>query len=414
MTGSDARTSPRGLATLVDLLGRRAGEWGERRRYIWVSENGEEGRLTYAGLERLARAVAAALQRQGLAGERVLLLYPAGLDFVVAFFGCLLAGAVAVPAYPPGSRRTLPRVLSIVRDARPAAVLTSSHLLSRLAGLAAHEPELGGLRWIATDETPEELAAGWLDPGAGPESTAFLQYTSGSTSTPKGVVVSHGSLLHNEEMIRRAFGQTEASVVVGWLPLYHDMGLIGNVLQPLYAGATCVLMSPMTFLNRPAFWLETICRYGGTTSGGPNFAYELCARKVTAEEKEGLDLAGWRVAFSGAEPVRAETLERFAAAFAGCGFRREAFYPCYGLAEATLFVSGGLVEEAPVVGRFDAGSLERHRVSPAEEGAGRELVSCGRSWLGQEVAIVDPETLRRCAGDAVGEIWVSGPSVAGG
>ena len=233
-------------------------------------------------------------------------------------------------------------------------------------------PELAADRWIATD-TLEGSAAEMPEPD--PESVAFLQYTSGSTATPKGVMVTHANLLHNERMIGAAFRQDAHSVVVGWLPLYHDMGLIGNVLQPLHAGGSCVLMAPVAFLQKPLRWLQAIDRYRGTTSGGPNFAYELCLRRIGDLEKAGLDLSSWRLAYNGAEPVRAETLSRFAEAFAPCGFRREAFYPCYGLAEATLFVSGGTAGTAP-------------HVAPFEE---RPLVSCGHAWEGQRIAVVDPD-----------------------
>ncbi|HWN41215.1 MAG TPA: amino acid adenylation domain-containing protein, partial [Thermoanaerobaculia bacterium] len=238
------------------------------------------------------------------------------------------------------------------------------------------------------------LPEDWRPPAVGPDSLAFLQYTSGSTSTPKGVRVTHGNLIANERAIQHACGQSEESVVVGWLPLYHDMGLIGNVLQPLWCGATCVLMSPLSFLQRPRRWLDAIDRFRGTTSGGPDFAYSLCVRKIPPADREGLDLSSWRVAFNGAEPVRAATLDAFAEAFASSGFRREAFYPCYGLAEATLFVSGGDPDAAPRV----AGNL----------------VSCGRAWPGERITVVGPETGRELPAGEEGEICVSGPSVADG
>jgi acyl-CoA synthetase (AMP-forming)/AMP-acid ligase II len=248
-----------------------------------------------------------------------------------------------------------------------------------------------------------------------PETLAFLQYTSGSTGDPKGVMVSHGNLLHNERMIQQAFGHTEDTVVVGWLPLFHDMGLIGNVLQSLYMGVRCILMPPVAFLQRPYRWLQAISCFKATTSGAPNFAYDLCARKITDQQAESLDLSSWAVAFSGAEPVRAETLDLFARRFGPYGFRREAFYPCYGLAEATLLVSGGAHSTAPAVCSVDADSLEEHCVAPATEGAdARTLVSCGWAWDTQRIAIVDSESFRRCPEGHVGEIWVAGPSVAQG
>ncbi len=322
--------------SLVALLQRQAAERPDRG-YRFLAQ-GEEvaDRLSYSGLDRHARSIAAALTATVPPGERVLLLYPPGLEFVAAFFGCLYAGVIAVPAYPPRGRRPDPRLRGIAADCRPRAVLTTAALLARREAVAAQVPELAAAVWLGT----ELLAEDDRDPlTPRPDGIAFLQYTSGSTGTPKGVIVTHANLLDNLERIRRAFGQTAESVVVGWLPLFHDMGLIGNVLQPCYVGADCVLMPPAAFLQRPVRWLEAIQRFGGTTSGGPNFAYDLCVRSVGPEAREQLDLSSWTVAFNGAEPVRRATLDRFAAAFAPCGFRRAAFVPCYGLAEATLLVT---------------------------------------------------------------------------
>jgi acyl-CoA synthetase (AMP-forming)/AMP-acid ligase II len=245
---------------------------------------------------------------------------------------------------------------------------------------------------------------------------AFLQYTSGSTAQPRGVMLNHGHLLHNEQMIQQAFQQTERSIIVGWLPLYHDMGLIGNVLQPLYAGARCILMSPAHFLQSPVRWLQAISRYKATTSGGPNFAYDLCTRKITSEQRAQLDLSSWTVAFNGSEPVHPDTLDRFIAAFGPCGFRPEAFFPCYGLAEATLFVSGSLKSAPPVIHNIDGTALEHNRIVPvsAQKKDAVRVVACGRSWLDQQILIVDPESSKSCEPDAVGEIWLSGPSIAQG
>ncbi|HLX08230.1 MAG TPA: fatty acyl-AMP ligase [Thermoanaerobaculia bacterium] len=408
--------------SLVELGRTRAADLGDQPLYTFLPDrSGEDAvHLSFSGLDLRARAIAAALQRLGAAGQRALLLYPPGLEFVAAFFGCLYAGVAAVPAYPPRSARTLPRLLEIARDARPAVALTTSELKAAIGGLAAQVPDLSALRLVATNEVPAEEADGWSDPGVSGSTLAFLQYTSGSTAAPKGVMVTHRNLLHNEEMIRQAFGQTADSVIVGWLPLYHDMGLIGNVMQPLYLGARCVLMSPIAFLQSPKRWLAAISRYRATTSGGPNFAYDLCVRKISAADRADLDLASWDTAFNGAEPVRAETMSRFADAFGGCGFAAGAFFPCYGLAEATLFVAGGAgsgaVRGAPRIATFDGASLEagEARALPAGDPTGRTLVSCGRSWLDQELAIVDPATLERCGPGRIGEVWVRGPSMAQG
>ncbi|HZI06247.1 MAG TPA: AMP-binding protein, partial [Archangium sp.] len=327
-------------ATLVDLLQSRASEMSERRLYTFLEDSeGDESTMTYAQLDYRARLIAAALQKVARPGDRVMLLYPPGLEYVAGFFGCLYAGMVAVPAYPPDPmrlERTLPRLRAIIQDAQASVVLTVAFIHGMGEFLFEQAPDLRELHWMATDELPTDKQPEWKRTELERQSLAFLQYTSGSTGTPKGVMLSHGNLLHNLECISRAFGTTEESVGVIWLPPYHDMGLIGGILQPLYRGFPVALMSPLTFLKQPRRWLEAVSRFGATVSGGPNFAYDLCVRKMTPQERARLDLSRWKVAFSGAEPVRTETLERFLEAFGPRGFRREAIYPCYGLAEGTL------------------------------------------------------------------------------
>ncbi|MEM7584610.1 MAG: amino acid adenylation domain-containing protein [Acidobacteriota bacterium] len=402
-------------ATLVELLDRRAAEQPNHPLYTFLTEGEQEAdRLTCGELAMRARAVAKRLDDAGMRHQRVLLLYPPGLEFIVGFFACLYAGAVAVPAYPPRSRRHLPRVARLVADAGVSTALTTSELLGRVGKLTAGVPELAGLMWLRSDAAAE---TDWQPPAVKAEDLAFLQYTSGSTSQPKGVLVSHANLLHNEETIRRAFDQSERSLVVGWLPLFHDMGLIGNVLQPLYTGSRCVLMSPMAFLSRPVRWLSAISRYRATTSGGPNFAYDLCCQKIGPKERQQLDLSSWQVAFNGAEPIRDATLERFASTFAECGFRRRAFFPCYGLAEATLFVTGAERAAPPRVAAVAAPELEAHRAQLEQlenEEATRRLVSSGAPLGVDELVIADPQDHHRLAPGSVGEIWVQGPAVAGG
>ncbi len=404
---------------LVELLRCRALSEPERMAYTFLLD-GEtsEVSLTYGELDLRARAIGAWLQSTGAAGQRVLLLYPPGLEYIAAFFGCLYAGAVAIPAYPPRLNQKLFRIQTILEDASVSVVLTSAAILSKTESLFAHTPYLKMLRWVDTESIASNLAAKWRDPLLGGASLALLQYTSGSTAEPKGVMVSHGNLLYSERMIQTAFGQNEDSVIVGWLPLYHDMGLIGNVLQPLYVGGRCILMSPVAFLQRPFRWLQAIANYKATTSGGPNFAYDLCVQRTTLEERAVLDLSSWSVAFNGAEPVRAETMERFAAVFAPCGFRYESFYPCYGLAEATLIVSGKLPKPAtaPTIKTVNARGLEQHRVIDMvpEADDGRRLVGCGDTLLEQKIIIAHPQTLTECAPGEVGEIWVSGPNVTQG
>ncbi len=407
--------NPHDASSLVELLRTRAQEAPGRCAYTFLL-NGEveEGHVTYGELDLRARAVAARLQALGARGERALLLYPAGLEYIAALFGCFYAGVTAVPAYPPRRNKTDPRLRSIVEDCAPALALTTRELLGEAEGLCAHTPELGGLRWLATEDVPAAEAEGWRDPEVGGETLAFLQYTSGSTAAPKGVMVSHGNLLHNFAVIEGFCGYTPETRSVIWLPPYHDMGLIGGILQPLFTGYWAALFSPVAFIQRPARWLEAISRYRATSSGGPNFAYELCVHAMRPEERAGLDLSHWEIAFNGAEPVRAETLRAFAEAFAPSGFRERAFFACYGLAEATLMVTGSQPSEPPVVRAVDAGALGEGTVREAEPEGRHRLVGSGRSAPSQRVIIVDPATLRESPSDRVGEVWVRGASVASG
>ncbi|HYH81347.1 MAG TPA: AMP-binding protein, partial [Longimicrobium sp.] len=407
---------PRDAATLGELLRWRAERTPDQLAYTFLVDGEEaEARLTYGELDRRARAVAARLQEMDAAGERALLLYPPGIDYITGFFGCLYAGVVAVPVYPPRANRTLERLEAIAADARPALALAAPELLRAADGLLGDTPALAAVRWLATADLPDALADQWTPRPLDEGTPAFLQYTSGSTSTPRGVMLSHGNLLHNLGLIHAFFGHSEASRVVVWLPPYHDMGLIGGILQPFYGGYPAVLMPPVAFLQRPLRWLQAVSRHRATTSGGPNFAYELCVQKIGPEERAGLDLSSWTIAFNGAEPVRAETMDAFAEAFAPCGFRREAFYPCYGLAEATLIVSGSRPGAGYRARRVDAGALAVHRVAEAAPGAdARTLVGSGRGAAGQRLAVVDPETGVPCTAGRVGEIWVAGPSVARG
>jgi acyl transferase domain-containing protein/acyl-CoA synthetase (AMP-forming)/AMP-acid ligase II/acyl carrier protein len=423
MALSDCHSRPRSgnplrgfPATLTALLQTRAAEQPNDVGYAFLSD-GEtiRDRLTYAELDRRARQVAGLLRAHAACGKPVLLLYPPGLDYIAAFFGCLYAGAIAVPAYPPHRNRSLDRLRSIVGDAGAHTVLCTVAVRDSIERLSAEAPDLHALDWLATD-APEALDVElYCSEAATPDQIAFLQYTSGSTSAPKGVMLSHGNLCHNARLIWEGFQFDEKSVSVFWLPLYHDMGLIGGVLQPLHIGRTSHLMAPATFLASPIRWLRAISTFGATISGAPNFAYDLCA-KVPVEQRTGLDLSRWRVAFNGAEPIRAETLERFAAAYGPYGFRPAAAYPCYGLAESTLIVTGGRHERPPVKLSVSRSALEQHRATAitADDPDARILVGCGRPLLDQRVAIVDPETLTPCPADEPGEIWIAGPSVAQG
>ncbi len=405
-----------GAETLVSLLRRSAAENPAAELFSFLPDGEPTGALamTRGDLDRVVRELAARLQSRGLAGERALLVYPPGLDFLVAFFGCLYAGVVAVPAYPPRPNRPMTRLISIVEDARPAVVLTCDLLQNESVRWSGGIPELSGVEVLVSDESGP-AGTGWKDPGASAETLAFLQYTSGSTAAPRGVMISHGNLMDNSRRIQAIFGSRAGERGVFWLPLFHDMGLIGGVIQTLYCGGSSTLMSPVSFLQRPLRWLEAISRTGATISGAPNFAYDLCVEKSTHEQRAALDLSQWKVAFNGAEPVRAETLERFAEAFEPAGFRAEAFLPCYGLAEATLLVSGHPSGQRPVILSLDAAALGRGLASdPGEDATIARLVSSGRPAEGHLVAIVDPAAGIERSEDQIGEIWVSGPSVAQG
>ena len=407
------KTSPISIS-LVDILLQRAQNQPEQKAYIFL-QNGEteSGSLTYGELDRQARAIAAHLQ--SWQGERALLLYTSGLEFITAFFGCLYAGVVAVPVYPPRRNQKLSRLLAIANDAQAEVALTTTSILADIEQRWSEEAELAQLKWVATD-TIAANPRKFVPQSVTPESLAFLQYTSGSTGTPKGVMVTHGNIIHNQQMIHQGFGHSEQTIFVGWLPLFHDMGLIGNVLQPMYLGIPCILMPPVAFLIKPIRWLQAISKYQATTSGGPNFAYELCVKKVQPEQLANLDLSSWDVAFNGAEPVRAETLEQFAKKFAQCGFKYSSFYPCYGMAETTLFTTGGYKYQKPVIQGVLAEKLEQNSVVVSEisSAESRAFVGCGCSYLNTTVTIVHPESLTRCGLGQIGEIWVSGGSIAAG
>ncbi|ARV60175.1 non-ribosomal peptide synthetase [Nostocales cyanobacterium HT-58-2] len=415
---------PHQCATLVDILRYRSLKTPYTQAFTFL-EDGEtqELTLTYHELDQRSRAIAQALtcqfatqlQTLNLSGERAILLYPPGLDYLSAFFGCLYAGVVAVPAYPPRNQRNTPRIQAIIADAQATIILTTATLLPTLQSLLIKETDQKNLRWLTTDNLAQGIENSWQQPAINAETLAFLQYTSGSTGTPKGVMVSHGNLLHNSEYIKQAFELTSDSVSVTWLPSFHDMGLIDGIIQPLYTGFRGILMPPGAFIGRPIRWLQAISRYRATHCGGPNFAYELCVDKITPEQREILDLSSWCSAYSGAEPVRRKTLERFADFFKPCGFQSSFFYPCYGMAEATLMISGGRVKNEPIYCTVQADVLEQNRVVEAENTEKvRHLVGCGRSWLDTKIVIADPESLTLCPSNKVGEIWVSGSSVAQG
>ncbi|MEV6318748.1 fatty acyl-AMP ligase [Streptomyces sp. NPDC051776] len=407
--------------TLVESLLTHAAQQSDRTAYRFLVTgdcDGEIHEMSYGKLALRSRAIAAWLQQRGLTGERALLLYPPGVEFIPAFMGCLAAGVIAVPGVPPQGRaqnhRALNRMRRLIADADAKVILGSQGFMDIVELLAQQAPELDGTVRVATEDISEEQAGSWRQPDLAADTVAFLQYTSGSTSAPRGVMVTHENLVDNQRVLTERMGHTPDSLAeygnelfVSWLPVYHDMGLIAPVLNTIHLGATSTLFAPLHFLQQPQRWLTTISRFRPHTSGGPNFAYELCLKHATPELLDSLDLSAWRVAFNGAEPVRAATLRRFADTFARAGLRREALYPCYGLAEATLMVTGGCVDTPPTLHTAAEGA-------PNAGEADAAAVSCGRPGPGVTLAIVHPEGQHELPEGEVGEIWVGGASVAKG
>ncbi|WP_127532035.1 fatty acyl-AMP ligase [Paenibacillus kobensis] len=404
---------------LVDLLEYRAWSQPDLELYTFLADGERiEHKLTAASLRERSVATAAALQQIGSPGEPVLLLYPPGIDFLVGFMGCLYAGMIAVPAYPPHLRKPTPRLAAIAQDTG-ASIALSTHKLCEDVREAAlhgdHMQHLSGLRWLATDNLPSGMT--WSPPRIDGNGVTFLQYTSGSTSTPKGVMVTHQNLLYNMSMIAKYFRVSSETRGVSWLPAHHDMGLIGKLLTALHAGCSLTFMSPVSFMQKPLRWLQAISRTKATYSGAPNFAFELCVAKFKEEAAEGLDLSSWLTAFNGAEPVRSQTLDKFAACYAPYGFRKESLVPAYGLAEGTLFVSGIRRDnEAWWTVTVDSRSVQASTIEPVLPDAehAQTIVSCGVIPPEQKLAIVSPASSERLADGAIGEIWLHGESVATG
>lgn len=405
------------MPTLVEISRWRAFHQPQQLIYTFLSDkDGDFTSLTYAELDCKARAIGARLQELDAAGERALLLYPPGIEYIAAFYGCLYAGVVAVPAYPPRLNRSFNRLQSIVENAQPKIILTDTQTLGNISQRFSQEYFPNALTWITSDTLDMHISERWSDPHSTADSLAFLQYSSGSTGNPRGVMVTHTNLLQNIESIRKRTNISAQSRGVFWLPPYHDLGLIAGILQPMYTGSPTILMSPFSFLQRPYRWLQAISQHKGTHSAAPNFAYKLCASKATPEELAGLDLSSWVTMACGAEPIHAETIEQFVKVFAPCGLRREAFFPCYGLAESTLIVTGGKHLSKPVIQSLQSEPLLSDEVVLADTSTvhKKTLVGCGHPVEGQRVLIVHPTTRQRCAPDQIGEIWISGPSIARG
>ncbi|MEV0251807.1 AMP-binding protein [Nocardia sp. NPDC050712] len=401
------------MISYIDLVRAGARTRGDEVLYTYlVDGESRELQLSWAQLDSRARAIAGELQARGLAGRCVLLVYPAGIDYVVAFFACLYAGVFAVPAYPPELNRSVSQLRAIIAGAAIEVALTDAQVHARIETFLGVEPALAPLRWIVTGDVPDERAADWVAPVLTEDSLAFLQYTSGSTSAPKGVMVTHGNMLHCGSVFARL--AEPGARILSWLPQYHDLGLFFGLLQPVYGRNPIIMMSPLDFLRRPARWVEAMSRYRVQVTAAPNFAYDLCARRTTRQEVEQLDLSSWQVAINAAEPVRAATLDRFDKVFASAGFRSSAHLNLYGLAEG-LVLTTGPVHSPPQVERFDAQALGRGIAEPArQQGNGVVLVSAGHAVEGQHVVIVGEQTGTECGAGQVGEIWVTGGSVGSG
>lgn len=375
----------------------------------------ESSSITYSGLVKKAKAIAAALLAAGNKGDRVLLLFPTGIPFITAFFGCFFAGMVAVPAYPPKRSRPNERFKSIVESSSPAFILSTQDIHSEIlaSGLLEGLPDISNM--IVYEDISVEGAISWRNPGIDAGDIAMLQYTSGSTGTPNGVMVSHDNIIHNSECIKQSFGFDEATVGVNWLPNFHDMGLIGCLIQAAYLGATNVIIPPLSFLKNPANWFRSITKYKATTAGGPNFAFDYSMERITDEEINELDLSHLRTLYCGAEPIREATLNNFTKKFKPARFSAEQFYPCYGLAESVLIATGGDFRAEPLYFYADARALEENNVVLAKvKEEARVLTACGYPWLGMSVVIVDTESIKPAAAGKIGEIWLKGPSVAMG
>ncbi|MDM8515193.1 fatty acyl-AMP ligase [Desulfobacterales bacterium HSG16] len=410
---------PGTASTLVELLRNRAIDQPEKTAFIFLQDGHiEKDRLTYSVLDQKAMSIAARLQAIGIGtGQRALLLYPPGIDYIAAFMGCLYAGVTAVPVYPPHQarpERTLLRLDNVLKSAMPDISLTIAPILDVMRKKFSKDPYLNKMYWLATDDI-EDVHKEWKNTPVSEETIACVQYTSGASGKPKGVMISHGNLLHNEKMLQKSFQLEEQSNIVSWLPLYHDMGLVGNMVLALYAGTPCILLSQIAFLKDPLLWLKAISHYKAEYSGSTNSGYELCIRKIDTNEIN-IDLSCWKIAFNGFDPVRADTIERFSKKFASCGFSKKSFFPFYGLAEATMTASCGIKNNLPVVCRVQAGAIEKNLIIPTVDSGEktRIIVGCGNVDCEQNIVIASPDTHKSCKPDTVGEIWISGKNVAKG
>lgn len=392
---------------LHEILSQHADQQPDKTAFRFYDKNlSVTDEKTYRQLERDAKKIAAHLLGFEK-GSRILLLFPSGLDYVTAFFACHYANMIAVPVYPPTNRHTISRIKTILSDACPAAILTLSSVREKSDAVLEHP-----LPIILVDDLSD--IANPIFEQSKPEDLAMLQYTSGSTASPKGVMLTHKNLICNQAMIQKAFEHSRDTIVAAWLPLFHDMGLIGNILQPIYLGAECHLMSPMDFMQRPRLWLQLIDKVRAHTSGAPNFAYQRAVDRIKADDLKDLDLSCWRLAYCGAEPVQINTLKAFTEKFSVAQFQSTAFYPCYGLAEASLLVSGGDAVDGFQSVSVDRQSYKNNKIKIASQVDALKFVSVGAPIGVEKILIANPKTMQEVSADGVGEIWVSGDHIAKG
>ena len=401
---------------MVTLLKENAERFAGKDLYALLEDGiNETARITHDEAFNKARIIAGKLQKHGSKGDRVLLLFPTGLEFVVSLFACFLSGLIAVPAYPPHRKKANQRFLSILNDADPAIILTTDRIRGDISHFDSDRKLLTGKKVLVYEELNFDWAEDWMDPKVGTDDIALLQYTSGSTGRPRGVMVSHANIIHNSECIKRSFGFDENLIGMNWLPNFHDMGLIGCLIQPAYVGGMNIIIPPLKFIQQPLNWFKNISKYKATNAGGPNFSYEYCIDKINDQELDDLDLSTVSTMFCGSEPIRKKTLDQFTAKFDRASFRSQQFYPCYGLAESVLIVTGGDFRAEPIYLELDTRAMEENKVVAAESGRdSRTLTACGYPWLGMSVSIVNPETKIICPKGEIGEIWAKGPSIAQG
>ena len=404
------------ITNLASLLWSRAEHSPDNVAYIYIVDGEDDAMtITYSELHHQACQIALAIKDRALGQDKALLLYGPGLDFIAAFFGSIYAGIIAIPTYMPPRQKKIENIKAIMSDAETSIILCSGEIQREIESHIQNNGEAFDAIWINSESTHCYNPDQWLEPLRRSDDIAFFQYTSGSTDNPKAVMVTHANIMANELVIKQAFRHDNETIGLGWLPHYHDMGLIGNILQTIYIGRPCILMSPFHFIQKPLRWLQAISRYRATSSGGPNFAFELCISKIKEQDKHNLDLSCWKLAFTGAEIIRQETLDRFSKAFEACGFDKNAFYPCYGLAESTLFVSGRPLNSNDSSNMIDE-NCNPVKSSPIlnPDDSILEPVSCGNSWDKHCMEIVNPDTMEKCDQGQIGEIWVHGPSVAKG